>query len=411
MSKNLVNISKTDLKDFFKIINLPCDDFGDNLKLGDHERTVLSRNDLHELVSKYCFFGVDGTTAKLSDEDSRSPYYVSVSVVGWHQDGKTSKTKKFNQRILVDRSKYFDDSTIRTILEMQSIVCILKARKSGSTDCTNCPFKTFGCNWVHKLQDFPKVFGDKIGVGIVDLPVNIPSMLKGLPILDPDNREFVVKNIKAVFTEIREQNLPIIFVQHKARVNLIGKKIISELDKMLNDISMNLSTVKSKVSILMKSAKSDVTGVNDIRKLFGEKHYTDFLLLNTWFNQIGIPSPSFNVDPVDENGNWDKLKFHYLTWGYTEKIGGINVYLPSCWVRVGYTPALTPEIAHKIVCLEMMLDNGHPISLWLAHTECNSHRDSLITLLREYINKNSPDFQKIGYDVKSINKSRLFQNY
>jgi len=91
-------------------------------------------------------------------------------------------------------------------------------------------------------------------------------------------------------------------------------------------------------------------------------------------------------------------------------VNGSWIYFPSTWVRVGYSPALDPVTAHKIICLEMMLGKGHSVSLTLAHISCNLYKIHGSKLLLEFYNKNRPDKYKLGRSVKDINKWRLMKN-
>jgi hypothetical protein len=188
-------------------------------------------------------------------------------------------------------------------------------------------------------------------------------------------------------------------------------EVQSQLDLLIDAMD---ERAKALVSLISKKLPDvDSTGFWALPALSNrlkQKSFSDFDLLESWFSDIGTPSPIFQVEPSELNDNWDQMRYHYFTWGYKELATESEFFAPSCWVRIGYSPALTPEAAHLATCLEMILGKGHCVSLLLAHTACNERKEIFVKILTEVMNRELPVKQRIGFNVKTMNKWKLMKH-
>ena len=403
-----LTFAKEKVQEICDILEIPYFELNGDIALGSTERNLLNNEDLNELTEKFCFIGVDGTTTRISD-DAESPTQVSISDVVWGIQNMRTHTIKYDQRIVYEARELLDKSSVRTILEVKSVICLMLARKFKRYNCKDCPINKQGCQWQENKPMVWEEFPEKVAVGILDLPV-IFAFIKALPQLDKKNREFLLSNLQKCFDDIKNHELPVIFVSQRSTLKVVSDDLISELDNAINSIDTRAKALIDLIRNISKDKTIKLPALVELRNKMEEKFFTDYDLLEDWLGDIARPTPVFNVKPAEYNNNWDGLKFHYLSWGYKELINGSWVYFPSTWVRVGYSPALSPSTAHKIICLEMMLGKGHSVSLTLAHISCNLYKKHGSKLLLEFYNKTRPDKYKLGRNVKDINKWRLMKN-
>lgn len=406
-----IKFTKKNVQEICDILEIPYSELNGTIKLGTTEKTLLTNDDMKDLIEQYCFIGVDGTTARISD-DAESPTQVSVSNILWGIRDNRTYTVTYDQRIVFEARTLLEKSSVRTILEIMSIICLLIARKFKRYRCTECPFNKGGCQWQDADIKPWEEFLDKTAVAILDLPV-IFTFIKALPQLDKTNREFLLSNLQKCFENIKSYELPVVFVSQRSTLKVVSEDLTSELDNAINSIDTKAKALLDLIVDIVKDknlSSKELPLLVDLRNKMNDKYFTDYDLLNTWLGDIALPTLIFNVKPAEYNNLWGGLKFHYLSWGYKELINGSWVYFPSTWVRIGYSPALDPATAHKIICLEMMLGSGHSISLTLAHLACNLYKKHSSKLLLEVYNKNLPTKYKLGKNVKNINKWRLMSN-
>ena len=408
MVLNDLTFTKERVQEICDILEIPYSEINSKIKLGSTERTLLRNEDINDLMKNFCFIGVDGTTTRIS-EDTEAPTQVSISNVLWGIREMQTHTIKYDQRIVYEARELLDKSSVRTILEIKTVICLMLARKFKKYKCEGCPINEQGCQWQEHKSGIWEEFPDKVAVGILDLPV-IFAFIKALPQLDKKNREFLLSNLQKCFDDIRNQNLPVIFVSQRSTLKVVSEDLTSELDNAINSIDTKAKALLDLIRDIFKDNTIKLPALVEVRNKIEEKYFTDYDLLGDWLEDIALPSPVFNVKAAEYNNNWDGLKFHYLSWGYKELVNGSWIYFPSTWVRVGYSPALDPATVHKIICLEMMLGKGHSISLTLAHISCNLYKIHGSKLLLEFYNKNRPDKYKLGRSVKDINKWRLMKN-
>ncbi len=403
-----IKFTQEKLRKLFKILEIPFREWDGELTLGKTEMSLLSNDILKELADTTCLLGSDGTTAKVSKNEARSPVLVSSSVVLWGIEENKTKTYKYDQRLVIDGYDRLSHSTLRTILEIRLALCVLITRKLKTTMCKDCPINNYGCQWQGKKFEPWKHFSGKQMVAIFDLPV-IFAFIRSLSTLDAENRTFLLDNLKSSFADIRKYELPVIFVSQKSTLKNVIEDISSELDEVINSVDAKAKEVIN----IIKEKKVSHQGLPILVKIsdkMKERFFTDYELLEEWMKYIATPSPVFNVKPSEYNDNWDQLKFHYFTWGYQEYYDGKWIYFPSTWIRIGYSPALSPTKAHLLMCMDMILGKGHSISLTMAHTACNLYKKSYCKLLVEHYNKKRPDQYKLGKSIKDLNKWRLMKN-
>lgn len=408
--KDLI-FTKENVKEICNILEIPYSEFDSTFRLGTTERTLLANEDMKKLIEQYCFIGVDGTTAKISN-DAESPTLVNVSNILWGIRDNRTHTVTYDQRIVFEARDLLEKSSVRTILEIKSVICIQLARKFKRFKCANCPLNKGGCQWQDAYMAPWEEFPDKTAVALLDLPV-IFAFIKALPQLDKVNREFLLSNLQQCFDDIKSYKLPVIFISQRSTLKVVSEDLTSELDNAINSIDTKAKALLDLIVEMVKDrnkSSMELPLLVDLRNKMDDKFFTDYDLLNAWLGDIALPTPIFNVRPAEYNNHWDGLKFHYLSWGYKELINGSRVYIPSTWVRIGYSPALDPGTVHKIICLEMMLGKGHSLSLTLAHLACNLYKKHSSKLLKEYYNKNRPDKYKLGRNIKDLNKWRLMTN-
>ncbi len=408
MEQNSIIFTQEKVKNICAILEIPYRELNGTLGLGPNEKSLLANEDLIALVEKYCFIGADGTTARISD-DAESPTQVCVSGVMWGvQEGRT-RSVGYDQRLAIEASELLEKSTLRTVLEIKSVTCLLVARKFRQYRCSDCPINNQGCQW----QDSPSAiwdeFPDKMAVGILDLPV-IFTFVKALPQLDVKNREFLQSNLQKCFDDIRRYELPVIFVSQRSTLKVISDELASELDNAINSTPAKAKALLDLMKDVLKRKSVSLPALVELREMMEDRFFTDYDLLEGWLEDIARPTPVFSVKPSEYNNNWDELKFHYLSWGYKERVDGSWIYIPSTWVRIGYSPALDSITAHKIMCLEMMLGKGHSVSLTLAHIACNLYKKHGTKLLLEFYNKSRPEKYKLGKNLKDMNKWRLMKH-
>lgn len=409
MSIDQIPISRESLLEILQILGIPHETVADTASLGSTERNLLDNSQLKHLVNNYFFMGTDGTSASFSDEDYVAPGIVVGSAVAWGLEGAITKTREITCRYILKQEDRESNSGFRSMLELMLAVCTLKAAKLGKYDCSSCPFRDYQCG--AKNQAYPpwEWFEGREGIAFVDLPVEfnfVKSLHKGTY-----TKDFFEENLRLAFKDMKEHELKIVFVTHKSRLKVVSEVIQTQLDLAINSLSERARSLIDLVSRKMKNlAPASLDGVARISTMMKSPAFFDFDLLEPFFNDIGTPSPSFQVEPSQLNDQWGDLRSHYFTWGYKEQGNGDMYYAPSCWVRIGYTPALTPELAHMATCLEMILGKGHAISLTLAHTACNEKKDIYIKVLTEKLNKDLPAKHRMGYNVKTINKWKLMKH-
>ncbi|KKN15202.1 hypothetical protein LCGC14_0988420 [marine sediment metagenome] len=402
--------SRENLEELLDILKIPFVEWNGSLTLGKTESGLLSNDELLKISETFCFIGSDGTTAKVAKNEPDSPTYISAGLIMWGIDNNETKTYEFNQRLVIDHTKILSHSTIRTILEIRTALCILISRKFKSRRCANCPFDQSGCQWQNDSFKPWQYFTDKRLVAILDLPV-IFTFIKTMPTLDSDNRDYLLTNIRKSFEDIRKYELPVIFVSQKSTLKNVIKDLASELDEAINSID---NRAKSLLELITESQEVELTSNSlpilvEIRNQMKNKFFSDYDLLEKWLEGIATPSPVFNVKPSEYNNDWGDLKFHYLTWGYQEFYNNEWIYFPSSWLRIGYSPALTSVEAHKIFCIDMILGKGHSISLTMAHTACNMYKRSYTSVLIDFYNKDRPEKYKLGKNIKNMNKWRFIK--
>lgn len=408
MINSKIRISKENILEIFKILNIPYHLWDGEFEFGQTQKKILKANVIDKLIQKYCFVGIDGTTARASNNEVESPILIGASAVIWGLKNKKSDVKTYNQRFVIEGSDRLSHSSIRTILEIRFAICVLIARKFKMVNCTKCPFNKSGCQLQNESYKPWEVFPDKVAVAILDLPV-IFTFIKSIPTLSTEIRKYLLDNLKLIFEDIKKYGLPVIFTSHKSKLRAVSQDLSSELDDAINSVDnrakeiINLISNKEELNII------DLPFLAELSKKLKDRFFTDYDLLEAWIDDIAIPSPIFEVKPDDYNNFWDELKFHYFTWGYKELIEGEWFYIPSSWIRIGYTPALSPQLAHQIMCLEMILGKSHSISLTMAHTCCNMHKEELLSIILSFYNRTKPDKHKLGRNVKDLTKWRFMR--
>lgn len=409
MQEKTFSWTKEEVSKILDILGIPREEWNSKLNLGKTEKQILSQEDIKKIIQDFCFVGSDGTTARISENDSDTPIIVSGSVVIWGTEDNKTNTISYDNRMVIPGFNRLSHSTLRTILELRAALCVLLTRNLKTTRCHKCPFNNYGCQWQHKEFMPWKHFNGKKAVAIFDLPV-IFSFVKSLPTIDKENRDFLLKNIQLCFEDIKEFKLPVLFVSQKSVLRVVSDELTSELDAAINSLDTRAKALLDMISETTNPSVSTLPTLVNLSREIKEKYFTDYDLLTEWLENIGSPSPIFNVRPAEYNNHWKDLKFHYFSWGYQEFYSGDWVYFPSSWIRIGYSPALTPLMAHYIICLDMVLGMGHSISLTLAHTACNMHKHYHSKILIEYYNEKRPDKYKLGTNLKNINKWRLMSN-
>ena len=408
MKTTEIRFSKESLMEIFKILKIPYHIWNGKIDLGQTEKTLLPPDGINKLVEKYCFVGTDGTTARASNNEVESPILIGASAVIWGVNNLKSDIVSYDQKFVIEGRDRLSHSSIRTILEIRLVLCVLLARKFKVLYCKNCPFDKSGCQLQTDSYKPWEVFPDKVAVAILDLPV-IFAFIKSIPTLSNEIRKYLLDNLKLIFDDIKKYKLPVIFVSHKSKLRAVSQDLASELDDAINSVDNRAKEIINLISEKEDLKKIKLPFLAELSKNLKDKFFTDFDLLEPWIDDIAIPSPIFEVKPDDYNNFWDELKFHYFTWGYKELIEGEWIYIPSSWIRIGYSPALTPELAHQIICLEMILGKSHSISLTMAHTCCNMYKEVLLSIILSFYNKNKPDKHKLGRNVKDITKWRLMK--
>ncbi|MBA7541235.1 hypothetical protein ES705_33542 [subsurface metagenome] len=180
-----LTFAKEKVQEICDILEIPYFELNGDIVLGSTERNLLNNEDLNELTEKFCFIGVDGTTTRISD-DAESPTQVSISDVVWGIQNMRTHTIKYDQRIVYEARELLDKSSVRTILEVKSVICLMLARKFKRYNCKDCPINKQGCQWQENKPMVWEEFPEKVAVGILDLPV-IFSFIKALPQLDRKN--------------------------------------------------------------------------------------------------------------------------------------------------------------------------------------------------------------------------------
>ncbi len=409
MEGKTISWTKKEVSKILDILHIPNEEWNGELNLGKTEKQILSQEDIKRILKEFCLLGSDGTTAKISENDSNTPIIVSGSIVIWGIEDNKTNTISYDNRIVIPGFNRLSHSTLRTILELRSALCILLARKLKSTQCHSCPFNNYGCQWQHKDFKPWEHFKGKKSVAIFDLPI-IFSFVASLPTIDKDNREYLLRNIQLCFEVIRNYNLPVIFISQKSVLRIVSDELTSELDAAIDSLDTRAKALLDMISESINPSIGTLQTLVNLSQEMKNKFFTDYDLLAEWLENIGSPSPIFKVKPAKYNNHWEDLKFHYFSWGYQEFYSEDWVYFPSSWIRIGYSPALTPTLAHYIICLDMVLGMGHSISLTMAHTACNMHKHYHSKILVEYYNQQRPDKYKLGTNLKNINKWRLMSN-
>ncbi len=408
MISTKIDLTKENLKEIFKILKIHYHMWNGRISLGPTEKTLLSPTIIKNLAEKYCLVGTDGTTARVSNNEVESPILIGASAVIWGVENLKSDIVSYDQRFVIEGRDRLSHSSIRTILEIRFALCVLLARKFKTLNCSNCPFNKSGCQLQGDSYKPWEVFPDKIAVAILDLPV-IFTFIKSIPTLSNEIRKYLLDNLKLIFDDIKKYKLPVIFVSHKSKLRAVSQNLASELDEAINSVDNRAKEIINLISEKEELKNIKLPFLAELSKNLKDKFFTDFDLLEAWIDDIAIPSPIFEVKPDDYNNFWNELKFHYFTWGYKELIEGEWIYISSSWIRIGYSPALTSELAHQIICLEMILGKSHSISLTMAHTCCNMYKEELLSIILAFYNKNKPDKHKLGRNVKDITKWRLMR--
>ena len=122
-----LKFSKEKVQEICNILEIPYFELNGDIELGSSEKTLLNNEDLNELTEKFCFIGVDGTTTRISD-DAESPTQVSISNIMWGIHNMRTHTIKYDQRIVYEARELLEKSSVRTILEIKSVICLMLAR-------------------------------------------------------------------------------------------------------------------------------------------------------------------------------------------------------------------------------------------------------------------------------------------
>jgi hypothetical protein len=402
------NLTKEVVQEVFDSLGIEHANIDEAILAGDREETLLDMERISNLFQHHFLMGTDGTTASFSEDETLAPVLVGASAVAWGIRDIVMKQHTVNNRIIMKGENRESNSGYRTMEELQIAVCILKASKLGYYDCTNCPFRDHDCS-IKKLDPEPwNWFPGKEGIALVDLPIEfrfVQSMHEGTY-----TKQFYQMYLPLAFEDMRTYNLKVIFVTHKATLRSVSDKVISYLDEIIDSMDERATVLVNKIADYVHAKTPSIGVLKELSRMLSTKNFFDFDLLEAWFSDLGTPSPVFSVEPTALNNLWDGLKHHYMTWGYKETSGGKSLYAPSCWVRLGYTPALSPEEAHLAMCIEMYLGKGHPISLTLAHVDCNLNKSQLVQVYTEQFNKDLPVKLRTGLNVKTMNKWRLLKN-
>lgn len=401
-------LGKKDISEMLKILEIPHTDWSDSISLGQSEKKLLNQEKIKDLSENFMFIGSDGTTARISEDDAEAPTIISGSSVMWGITQNRTKTVSYDQKMIIEGKDRLTHSSIRTVLEFKIGICLLIARKFKMFVCDGCPFSNSGCQWQNSNLKPWEEFPEKTAVAIFDLPVNF-IFITSLKALDQTNRSYLMSNVQRCFADIKKYDLPAIFVTHKSRLNIITHELTSELDDAINSLNQKTKDIIKWIAKQSSAKKATFASIGKFNDLLQQKEFSDFDLFDDYFTSIAKPSPTFTVNPEEYNNKWEEMKFHYFTWGYSEYSQNKWVFLPSGWIRIGYSPALTPQKAHEILCLEMILGKGHSISLSMAHTACNLHKRELLKILPGYYNKNRADKYKLGYNTKTMSKWSMFK--
>lgn len=397
--------TKADLSAMFGILGIDHRDIAASCKLGGTEKTVLPNEDKLDLINRFCFVGTDGTTSLVEEDDFDTPSLIAASSVVWGVVGGKTEVHPVSNRIVLQGQDRESNSGFRTMLELQQGICLAIAMKRGAFDCTGCPFLDSGCNWVRLGLQPWTWFPRKTPVVVCDLPVEF-KFVHNMP-KESRTRKFFENQLKRAFQIIKQNNIAVILITHRARIQDVSKEFTSQVDDAIESLDERMKALVTLVKTKGATYDGNLKNLTLFFEYAKDKNFTDYDLLRDWMDAIGKPSPVFNVLPSELNNNWDAMRFHYTTWGYQESANGNKYFAPSCWVRIGYTPALDPATAHKVTMLEMALGKGHSVALTLAHNECNLYKSKHLALLKHQLNKTRPVKQRIGYNVKTMNKTRL----
>ncbi len=408
MSLNPQQVPRETILDIFGVLGISHQDVPHDFLVGGSESTLLDRTQVSDFLQKHFILGTDGTTASFSEDNMFAPVLVGASTVAWGIREGATKTFHVDNRVILKSENRESNSGYRTMEELQMAVCLLKSAKLGSFECTRCPFRDHDCA-IKKSKPEPwKWFPGKQGIAFVDLPVEfnfVASMHEGTY-----TKDFFKHALPHAFEDMKTHGLKIVFITHKAALRPVSDEVISQLDVVIDSMDERAAVLVKKIAAQAKTKAPSIGLLKNLSKQLEDKYFFDFDLLDSWFTGLGMPSPTFKVEPTDLNGNWDELRYHYLTWGYAEKLDGKGLYAPSCWVRAGYTPALSPSDAHLAVCVEMMLGKGHAVSLKLAHTACNLNKGQLVRIYTEQLTKELPVKLQPKLNVKDMNKWSLLKH-
>jgi len=311
MVLNDLPFTKEKVQEICNILDIPYSEINGRITLGSTERTLLSNEDINELTENFCFIGVDGTTTRISD-DAETPTQVSISNVLWGIREMQTHTINYDQRIVYEARELLDKSSVRTILEIKTVICLLLARKFKKYKCEGCLINQQGCQWQEYKSGIWDEFPDKVAVGILDLPV-IFAFIKALPQLDKRNREFLLSNLQKCFDDIKNHNLPVIFISQRSTLKVVSEDLTSELDNAINSIDTRAKALLELIGDIFKDKAIKLPALVELRNMMEEKYFTDYDLLGDWLRDIALPTPVFNVKPAEYNNKWDSLKFHYLS--------------------------------------------------------------------------------------------------
>src|SRR5271157_1636552 len=401
----MTRFSKTDLTKLFGILQIDHEDINQYLSLGSTEKTLLFNEDKLNLIEDYCFIGTDGTTGVVADDDPDTPTLIVASSIVWGVFDDKTHVKEASNRIVMQGQDRESNSGFRTVLELQQGVCLAIAMKNGTFDCSECAFAGSGCTWSQRDLKPWTWFPGKTPVVICDLPVEF-KFVASLP-KESHTRKFFESHLKQTFKTIQDNEVGVILITHRAKIQDISREFTSQIDDVIGSLD---ERVKALIDVITAKGVAYDGNLKTLTEIFDgakDKNFTDYDLLECWMDAIGKPSPVFNVLPSELNNMWGALKFHYLTWGYQELVGADRYYAQSSWVRIGYTPALEPVLAHKITLLEMALGKGHSVALTIAHNQCNMYKEKYLVLLKYHFNKTRPVKHRIGFNVKTMEKWRL----
>ncbi len=385
-----------------EICGVKFDLFPQSFQLNSTPNDVLTQDQINNIINKFSIIGIDGTAGELSPGDSYSPIWLSVAAVEYD----INEIRKYTNQFLMDPSYGLSYSTIRTAMELRSLICLLKAKKFKRFDCDQCPLQQFGCTWPLNSSKPWDNCSKKTSIGIFDLPVSF-AFIKIIPTLNEENRNFLLETINYVFREIQKHNLPVIFITQKQMITTVIQEITNEFDRAIN-LQRESRQILEWVQTLLKEEEIKLHQLQNLKSKIKKENITDFDFFEQYFTSIGQPSPVFKLNPSEYTNYWDEIKFHYFSWGYNENTPHGEQYIITSWSRIGYSPAISSEDAQLVILYDQFLGGGHPLSLLMAHSTCNFNRSKILHTLRSHYNSTAPPNRQLGYNLKEITKWRFY---